>query len=280
MTSMFSILNHPTMTGSGKSTPTRSGSQTPIMQASGTGDLRTELNEAIDEIIDELNQSDEQIANYATEYISPNQTILTHSSSLTVQRFLLKAASKRRFTVFLADAHPKKQAREYAQITGRADSGELDVAAESFHKPLTAVGVKVVLIPESDVFAVMPRMDQVILGAHAVLGNGSFLAPAGSHLVALAAKKYSRPVVVLGGTYKLSPKYPHDPDSLLEYGAPAETFMAEDNSLDEEIEAENPIFDFVPHQLVSLFITNLGGHAPNYMYRIVKDQYREEDLDL
>ena len=85
---------------------------------------------------------------------------------------------------------------------------------------------------------------------------------------------------MLGGTYKLSPKYPHDPDSLVEYGAPAETFIAEDSSLEVEIEVDNLIFDFVPHQFVSLFVTNLGGHAPNYIYRIVKDLYREEDLDL
>jgi translation initiation factor eIF-2B subunit beta len=53
---------------------------------------------------------------------------------------------------------------------------------------------------------------QVLVGAHAVLANGGVIAPAGVHLVALAAKRHSIPFVVLVGLHKLSPLFPHDPD--------------------------------------------------------------------
>lgn len=50
------------------------------------------------------------------------------------------------------------------------------------------------------------------MGAHAVLANGGVIAPAGIHMVALAAKRHSVPFVVLVGLHKLSPLFPHDPD--------------------------------------------------------------------
>jgi hypothetical protein len=50
------------------------------------------------------------------------------------------------------------------------------------------------------------------VGAHAVLANGGVIAPAGIHMVALAAKRHSVPFVVLVGLHKLSPLFPHDPD--------------------------------------------------------------------
>lgn len=50
------------------------------------------------------------------------------------------------------------------------------------------------------------------MGAHAVLANGGVIAPAGVHMVALAAKRHSVPFVVLVGLHKLSPLFPHDPD--------------------------------------------------------------------
>jgi hypothetical protein len=47
---------------------------------------------------------------------------------------------------------------------------------------------------------------QVLVGAHAVLANGGVIAPSGVHMVALAAKRHSIPLVVLVGLHKLSPQ--------------------------------------------------------------------------
>jgi translation initiation factor eIF-2B subunit beta len=278
VTSMFSILNHPTMTASGTNSPLRSGTATP--NAQGSGDLRAELIEGISEIIDELDQSDEQIANYASEHIHPNEVILTYSSSVTVQRFLLKAASKRKFTVIHAEAYPNNHHKAHALITGNLDQDEDSLSADSFQKPLTAAGITVILIPDSAIFAVMSRVNKVIIGTHAVLANGALMAAAGTTIVAKAAKVHQTPVIVLGGTYKLSPKYPYNPDLFLEFGDSSKIFSKRDEDLADEVEVENPIFDFVPPNMVDLYITNLGGHAPSYLYRIIKDQYREEDTDL
>lgn len=42
----------------------------------------------------------------------------------------------------------------------------------------------------------------------------------------------------------------------------------------------NPTFDYVPPKLVSLFITDTGGHNPSYMYRLIADYYSADDLVL
>ena len=52
----------------------------------------------------------------------------------------------------------------------------------------------------------------MIVGAHTLLANGGVMAPVGTAVVAMAAKKHAVPFVVLVGMHKLSPLFPHDPD--------------------------------------------------------------------
>ena len=42
----------------------------------------------------------------------------------------------------------------------------------------------------------------------------------------------------------------------------------------------NPYYNFVPPDLISLFITNVGPHPPNFIYRVLTDQYSSEDITL
>jgi translation initiation factor eIF-2B subunit beta len=251
------------------------------MRPSGSNDIRQEVIEGIGEIIDELEQSDEQIAGYALEHIHSNEVILTYSSSTTVQRFLLKAATKRKFTVIHAESYPNNHHKVHALVTGNPSSSNEDaLPAENFHKTLTASGITVILIPDSAIFAIMSRVNKVILGTHAILSNGALLAASGTKLVTKAAKAHHVSVVVLSGTYKLSPKYPYDPDVYIEYGDVSKVFPYQDRELVEKVEVENPIWDFIGPEYVDMYVTNLGGHAPSYLYRIIRDQYRDEDVDF
>jgi len=58
-------------------------------------------------------------------------------------------------------------------------------------------GVEVTLISDAAVFAIMSRVNKVIVGTHAVMADGGLKAVCGSHTVALAAKHYSVPVSIL-----------------------------------------------------------------------------------
>lgn len=292
--SMFSIIAQAPMASSpGTSSPAgRSGTVTPSMGASfsASAEFRDEVLEAIKEIIDEVEQSDEQIASYALEHIHPGEIIFTYSVSLTVQRFLLKAASKRKFTLLNAEAYPNNNRKSHALATGRIDNEEDDLDLKSehdemelkvFQRPLTAAGITVVLIPDSATFAVMSRVNKVILGAHAVLSNGSILADAGTKTVAEAARAHHVPLLVLAGTYKLSPMYPHDPSAFVQYGNVESVIEYQDAGMRlPNVEVSNPVYEFVDSSKIDLFVTNVGAVASGYLYREVRGQYRDEDVEL
>lgn len=284
VTSMFSILAHPTMRGSaGYSSPILSGASTPSApQQQPMADFRAEVLEAITEIVDELDQADEQVAGYALEHISPQETILTYSTSPVVQRFLLKAASKRKFTLVQAESYPNNHKRTHASVTGSKppeDEDELDT--ESFSKPLTALGITVLLIPDSAIFALMSRINKVIISANGVLSNGSIVAAAGTKPLVIAAKFHRVPVIVLAETYKLSPVFPYDPFDFVDYGDVQKVVPYQDREMQLGLQsARNPVTDFVENGMIDLFVTNLGGVATGYMYRTIRDQYHDEDLEL
>ncbi|KAJ5489664.1 translation initiation factor eIF-2B subunit beta [Penicillium diatomitis] len=279
--SMFSLLSHPEAEFSPISTP---GTQSPNgrMPPHGAGgkDVKAEVLEGIGEIIDELGQVDDQIASYALEHIHSNEIILTHTSSTTVQKFLVKAATKRKFTVIHAESFPNNHEATHATVSGKSVNDEENLSTEAFQKPLIALGITVILIPDSAVFALMSRVNKVILGTHSVLANGGLVAAAGTRVIARAAKVHQTPVVVVSGVYKLSPVYPFDFESLIEYGDASKVLPYEDGDLVDQIDVQNPIYDYVPAELVDLYITNLGGHAPSYLYRIVSDHYRKEDISF
>jgi len=286
VTSMFSIISHPTMRGSsGITSPIRSGSSTPmgtsqILQP--TTDFRAEVLEAITEIIDELDQADDLVAGYALDHIASSETIFTYSTSPVVQRFLLKAASKRKFTVIQAEAYPNGHKRTHAAIMNvKIPDDEDDLDSDAFQKPLIAAGITVLLVPDSAIFALMSRANKVIICANAVLSNGSVVAAAGSKALVKAAKFHHVPVLVLAETYKLSPLYPYDPFDFVDYGDVQKVVEWQDREMMTGLSGVgNPVTELVDVENVDLFVTNLGGVSRGFMYRVVRDQYRDEDLEL
>ncbi|KAF1814536.1 nagb/rpia/CoA transferase-like protein [Eremomyces bilateralis CBS 781.70] len=246
-------------------------------------DFKADVLDGIREILDELDQVDDQIASYALDHIHSNEIILTHSSSTTVQKFLLTAAKKRKFTVLHVESFPNDHKNTRAtMVTGRKNQGQAEEEedVDDRFSPLTAAGITVVLIPDSAVFAIMSRVNKVILATHSVLANGGLLAAAGAHAITKAAKMHQTPVVVLSGVYKLSPVYALDLDELIEYGDPGKVVNYDDGEFVENVDVVNPLYDHVPPDLVDIYITNLGPHAPSYLYRIVQDHYRKEDITI
>lgn len=255
-------------------------------------DVKAEVLEGIREILDELDQAADQIAGYALEHIHADEIVLVHGSSSTVQKFLLTAARKRKFTVVQVEGHPNEDADTYSTVfSGRKASktalggaagaeDEEEAVEDPRFKPLTAAGITVIVIPDSAIFAIMSRVNKVILSTHSVLANGGLVASVGALNIAQAAKAHMTPVVVLSGVYKLSPLYPFDVEELIEYGDAGKVVPYSDGDFVAKVDVTNPLNDYVPESLVDLYITNLGGHAPSYLYRIVADHYSVEDVNL
>ncbi len=271
--SLFGLFSHPEGTPSNASTPTGQASPSSkgtltalnlerladLNRGQSTLDLKGEVMEGIRELQDELETSDKQIAEVALEHIHANEIILTHTASTTVQKFLLFAARKRKFTVVHAETHPHDNTATHSLLlTGKQRESNLDDDGEDDKwKPLTEAGIQVYVIPDSHIFAIMSRVNKVILATHTVLANGSLVAAAGAHMIAKAANEHKIPVVVLSGIYKLSPVYPFDIDELIEHGDPSSVVPYEDGDFVEKVDVENPLYDYVPADLVDLYITNL-----------------------
>ncbi|KAL1956952.1 hypothetical protein VTO42DRAFT_6441 [Malbranchea cinnamomea] len=239
-------------------------------------DLKAESLSATNEFMDELDQADDQIASYALDHIHANEVIMIYGASETVQAFLLKAATKRKFTVISIECYPNhhREAQTYA-AGGSANEG-----GTAPKKSLTSLGIEVIVAPDSHIFALMSRVNKVILSTHAVMSNGGIVADAGTGLVAMAAKVHKIPVLVLSAVYKLSPVYPFDPEALEEYGDPAKALGPNDQDLLDRMTVVNPLTQYVSPEQIDLYITNLGAHARGYLNHVITDHYRTEELDL
>uniref|UniRef100_T1J9F9 Translation initiation factor eIF2B subunit beta n=1 Tax=Strigamia maritima TaxID=126957 RepID=T1J9F9_STRMM len=221
--------------------------------------LQVAILDAISELLVELESSAYNIAAQAPRYIHADEVIMTSGKSKTVLAFFKKATKKVKFQVIVAEHAPIYDGQEMAR----------DLAKE---------GIKVTVITDSSIFAVMSRVNKVILGTDIILANGGLKAANGSHAVALAAKYFSVPLIVCAALFKLSPDYfCSDQDAfnkiasshpMLNYG--------QANHLS-RLTVENPQFDYVPPNLVTSFISNIGGNAPSYVYRLLNDLYPAEE---
>ncbi|PHH72768.1 hypothetical protein CDD80_4265 [Ophiocordyceps camponoti-rufipedis] len=224
---------------SGTSTPTGRGPQANSQEQT----LRSEVIDGIEEILDEISQVDDQIAAQAELQIHPGDHVLVHRLSSTVERFILRAALKRRFTVLLA-AKPPRPALP-------------DQSVSAFQKKLSAAGVTTIVLRSATLTAYMPRVDKMILGVRAILSNGGVVADSGAATVARAAKEAGSAVVVLAGLYKLSPDQPFDEDSLIEWASPSTFVGFDDGPLVEDIEVRTAATELVPPELIDMYMTNL-----------------------
>ena len=89
-------------------------------------------------------------------------------------------------------------------------------------RALSAAGISTFLVPDLSIFAILSRVNKLILGAHAILANGGMVAVAGALLAATAARAHSTPVVVCAGQFKLTALWNlyhvcRPPDGLVEW---------------------------------------------------------------
>ncbi|XP_032684005.1 translation initiation factor eIF-2B subunit beta isoform X2 [Odontomachus brunneus] len=225
--------------------------------------LKSALIEHINEFETELETCSENIIQQASEHIHSNEIIMTIGKSKLVEEFFKRAATTRAFEVIVAEGGPLLSGHEMAVN-------------------LAKTKIKTTLISDAAIFAMMSRVNKVIIGTDTVMANGGLRAISGSHTVAQAAKHYSVPVMVLLPLYKLSPLYLyHKQDSFNRHVSPFLGLIENNNAqLLTKIRAYNPMFDYVPPDLVTLFISNTGGNAPSYVYRLLSELYHPDDYEL
>jgi translation initiation factor eIF-2B subunit beta len=260
-------------------------------------DLKPSVMEAIQELVGELEDAPRGINEQAPGHVQSGEVVLTAGRSSAIVEFLRAAAShpgksggggaggggRKHFSVLVCEGGAPR---------GDGDEGGDDGGGAGQARELARAGIDAVLIPDSSLFAVMSRVNKVLLPARAVLANGGLVSCAGCHLLALAARHHSVPVVCVSGLFKLAPAFPHDGQATLnDLVSPLGSLLGGGGGGDggddfssrapllRDVEYVRPVHDYVPPELVRLYVTNVGSFQPNYTYRLLAEYYHVDDWE-
>ncbi|KAI1241377.1 hypothetical protein IHE44_0009863 [Lamprotornis superbus] len=209
-------------------------------------EAKEKLQDVIDKYLREkIVLAAEAISRSAFEKINDHDVILVSS---LVNRTLCDAHAKkgRAFRVIVVDSRPRLEGRETL-------------------RRLVRKGIHCTYVMINAISYVLPEVSKVLLGAHALLANGSVMSRVGTSQIALVSKAYNVPVLVCCETYKFCERVQtdsfvsnelDDPDDLivLRKGQAQLGGWAENKSL----RLLNLVYDVTPPDLVDLVITDLG----------------------
>lgn len=228
-------------------------------------DYRQIAIQGIKDLIDEITNIDDGIQQIAIDLIHDHELLLTPTpESKTVLKFLIRAREKanRTFTVLVTEGFPNNTNN-----------------AHEFAKKLAQHDIETIIIPDSAVFALMSRVGKVIIGTKAVFVNGGSIASSsGVSSVCECAREFRTPVFAVAGLYKLSPLYPFNIEKSVEFGGSHEVLPKMNPAY--RLDAINKTTAYVPPENIDIYITNIGGFAPSFIYRIAWDNYKQIDVNL
>lgn len=227
-------------------------------------DLKERVFEIIEELLMEFETASEEISKQAIEHIHANEIVMTMGKSRTVERFLKLAGRSRKFQVIVAENAPSYSGHQLAAS-------------------LAGANIHTTVITDSAIFAMMARVNKVIIGTAAILADGGLNATSGSYTVALAAQHYSVPLIVLSSVYKLTPRFISRADqqtaSILT--SPEAVLGNLEDQSGGKVKCLNPLLEYVPPHLVTLFISNnISGYSPSYVYRQIGELYHPDDRNI
>lgn len=225
-------------------------------------DLRENLINHLNEIENELHLSYDNLSQQAPEHVHSSEIILTLGYSKSVEKFLKAVPKERKFEVVIAECAPSCRGHQLAHSLANSK-------------------IDATLIPDSAIFAFMSRVNKVIIGTHSVLADGGLRASSGTSTVALAAKHFSVPVIVLVPMFKLSPVYLCNfEQEAFNLVGNTESVLPYNTKVSTAIKAYAPVFDYVQPELITLFLSSNGGYAPSYVYRLLTEMYHPDDYEL
>ena len=238
------------------------GSDAPITEENVNSIL-----EEISNLISEINSISETITKQKEikDLISDGDIILTSNYSEQVAKILAENKKTKNFKVFVCESAPKL--REKSQVD-----------------ELKKIKLDLTVIEDDDIYSVMKKYTKVkvLLGAKGILVNGGLITYGGAYNICLLAKMFSNPVIIVGGTTKLTPMYSFKHELYNEYLSPDLIFGKNMDYKGDisNIQFNNPSLDYVPPNLISMYATDIGILNPNYLYKNFNDMYDLEDYEI
>ena len=201
--------------------------------------------------LENLEDSNEKIAEIGARRIGGDSVILTHCHSSTVTHILRKAKQQgKRFEVVCTETRPVLQGR----ITA---------------KEMLKLGIKTTMIVDSAVRYFMNHVDIVIVGADAITSEGNVINKIGTSAVALAAHEARTPFYVASELLKFDPATTYgDYEGIEERNSDEVWKDAPDNLI-----IRNPAFDVTRRDYIHGIICEEGIVSPHTVMEIVNRKY-------
>lgn len=199
------------------------------------------------------------------DLINDGDIILTSTYSQQVAEILIENAKTKNFKVLVAESIPLFNKKSQAEN-------------------LIKKGIDTTIIEDDDIYDVMNKLTKVkvLIGGRAILVNGGLITYGGAYNICLAANMFSIPVIVAGGTTKLTPMYAFKHELYNEFLSP-DLIFGKNVKYEGDISGvqfNNPSFDYVPPNLITMYATNIGIINPIYLYRLFADMYDQEDYEI
>ena len=166
-----------------------------------------------------------QVVREMVKLVKTDDVIMTHSISSTVKK-VFEQLSETQIEIIITESRP-------------GDEGKVLAAY------LVELGFRPTYITEAQINLWMPGVSRVIVGADALLGDGSFINKCGTSLMALSAQYHKVPVYVCAEAFKQT----HNIEYELEQMDPGELRLNLDG-----VEVSNSYFERVPADLVTAWI--------------------------
>jgi translation initiation factor eIF-2B subunit delta len=184
------------------------------------------------ELMEQSTQAGEKSVDYLCSLLQAETLFMTHSVSSTIRRFILR----------------KKPSIEQliCTLSGPGNEG-LDLARWS-----AAQKIPTLLITDAQMGLFVDRVQAVVVGADAILNNGTVINKSGTFLLALAAQQAGIPFYVCCERFKMIDLSP-------------EEFVLEEKPVAEllpepvpNMTVKNIYFDQTPGSLITALVTDLG----------------------
>ena len=190
-------------------------------------------------------------------------TVFNEKAFNLLKDFFIECSKTKKFKVIVSKSSPKLNG--YIQA-----------------KNLIKNGIDTTLIEDTGIYSIMPKITKVIIGTRAIVANGGLISYNGIYNLCLFANMFNIPVIVVGGTFKLTPLYVFGHDTYNEFLSPDVIFgkNVKFNGDIGNIRFNVPGYDYVPPELITIFITNYGSQNPTNIYRLFMELYSQEDYFL
>ena len=199
------------------------------------------------------------------DLIKDDDIILTTNYSEQILKILIENKKTKKFKVFVCESAPKLREKSMAEELAKR---KMDIT----------------IISDDDIYSVMRQFTKVkvFLGAKAILVNGGLITYGGAYNICLSASLFSNPVIIVGGTTKLTPMYSFKHELYNEYLSPDLIFgkNMEYKGDISNIQFNNPSLDYVPPNLISMYATDIGILNPKFLYKHFNDMYDLEDYEI